>query len=800
MIDQSAFGPSMLSACRLPMFAYSHGWVAFACRWGHAAGAMVCGMAIAVGLPVASIAQDPFGASDPFAAPGDATASEPAQPGTAAAFGTSPVVPATAAPEKDADPVIRMLRALPPTTPKEFAETLDLMARIQRWDEVGRYLDLIQKLSWTPDQLAELSRAGGSSLWFELRDAGSSLSEPQQKFVGELSSLPGQLARDPQWLDRWIDALASKDLADSREAQLRLEQAGGTAIARLCARLLTGTGSVPGVRLVESLLEFQGEGIAALRAACVATDPIARARVYLALAQSSATDFGVELGSALESSAVSIESRVLLADALRLKYGKLPSTVAVHDYLVARFERQLADYQLVRSRDARLPVKIWRVGADGQSVQSVELMASDRSLEQLAQLAAHRAAYAAQTHGDLVDCATVLLQHSYQSRPGIAVTDPTALGLMGLPKEASGSDFWKQVLDRSQTWQMHGASIRASQAIGRELAGSPPGAGSFDFIAACVRDSRPVIRYVAVDALARANLVENYNGSAGALEAAIEMSRLGQGPMALVIGLSAELRQAADQQLLTIGASSISVNSTQAALQILDQPYPIEMIMIVDRVPRNSLLVLVERLRHSRRGGSLPIAILTDELESFEATELARYPGVVMSVLSRLPDHMPRIVAELEQHLDVRPLNSLERGAFSDTANSFLATIASDRQRYSFYPLVRWEKELRSVADTMPTGAWLMVLGGLGTSSSQEQLMLIAADQGVSDVTRNEAAVAFARSIEQFGLLLGRAATVKAYDVYNALGPNDPVTVSALGRVLDAIETKTGILQTVSSP
>lgn len=749
--------------------------------------AQFLGLAVVWFSPAMLLSQEPFGAGDPFASP------DPAADVTAASPAPALVPNASAAPiADDEDPLVRILRANPPKTTAEFAETLEWMVRIRRWDEVGRYLDQIQRAGWTRDQLADLSQAGGASLWSRLRGAASELSDAQRNFVREVAALPAQLARDPQWIDGWINQLAATTAGERREAQLRLLRAQRAAVARLSLHLLASHPRVSGVMLVEALLEFDADGIDALRAACIVHDADARTRALLAIAQSTSSEFGVEMGSGLYASDLSIDARAALSKALSQKYGKLPTSVSIYDFIVARFKRQLDDYQLARAQPARLPVSVWRIGPDGRSIVATETASPDRSLETLAQLASHRIRFDMRSHEDTIDCAAVLLQHAYQSQPGVVIADPAWQPLAELPEEATGRDFWKQVLDRSQNWQMHGAAIRASQAIGRELATSIPGASSFDFIAGCLRDSRPVIRYIAVDAIARADLRAPYNGSASALEVAVEMSRLREGPMVLVVGLTSDLRLAAEQQLAAIGAHSIAVNSTQAALQVLDQPYPIELIMIVDRVPRNSTLTLVDRLRHSRRGGSLPIAILTEDLLPIEHSELSRTPGIVFSVLSEQADQMPRVIQEMERRLDVRPLLGAERAAFAESATTLLAKIASDRPTYSFYALARWEKELVALADLLPTELWLTLLGGLGTVESQEQLLIIASDKSASADSRSGAANAFARSTNEFGLLLSRPAILKAYELYNSQGPNDPVTVSALGRVLDAIETRTG--------
>ena len=720
---------------------------------------------------------DPFatGGSDPFGAPADAPAAGMDAPAAAApAAGAANA----AANEEDVNPLVRMLRTNPPKTPAEYAETLEWMSRIGRWDEVTRYLSLLQKSNWNQNQLAELSIAGGSDLWFKLRDTTTELNDAQREFVRMVAGLPAKLSRDPQWLDSWILRLAAKTPGERREAVLRLMRGGRFAVERLCVHLMAGHPRVHGGLLVEALLDFQPDGVEALRAACMTHDVAARGRVFLAIAQSSASDFGVEMGSAIQDEALPDAGRQAINNALLKKHGQLPAPEAVRDFVASKFKTQLDQYQLVRTRPARVPVLVWRVGSDGRSVKAVEAPVPDHALESLAQLATHRLSCLGTTDQDLIGCATVLAQRAYQAN------QPPA-GWLAQPKDAA---FWKRVLEQSNHWQMHGAALLAVETIGQSLVASAPGDASFSVIADCLRDARPAMRYAAVDAIAKAKLTSAYNGSAAALETAIEMGRLVQGPTVLVIGLTSDLRLAAKQQLMAIGAEAIDVTSTAEALRVLNEPYPIEYIMVVDRLPRNSILTSVDRLRHSKRGGSLPVAILTDDMDALERSELGKMPGVVFTVLSELPEQMPRTIAELERRLDTRPLTGAQRQGYAETANQLLATISSDRQQYGFYELARWEKEISEVASHFPSATRLTLLGGMGTVASQQELMALVADPVIDAETRTQAADAFQRSVAHNGMLLNRAGILQAYEAYNRHGPTDPVTVTALGKVLDTIE------------
>jgi hypothetical protein len=55
---------------------------------------------------------------------------------------------------------------------------------------------------------------------------------------------------------------------------------------------------------------------------------------------------------------------------------------------------------------------------------------------------------------------------------------------------------------------------------------------------------------------------------------------------------------------------------------------------------------------------------------------------------------------------------------------------------------------------------------------------------------RQAAAVAFARSVRQHGLLLSRGEILEQYAIYNANEGRDANTHAVLGAILDAIEQK----------
>ncbi len=256
-------------------------------------------------------AQDPFEGDNPFGGMPTADAAD--------TFGASVATPAAArgaGPEMtadDPDPVVRMLRSHPPKTPIAMADGLTWTIRLKRWDEVGRLLDRMQSLNWSLEQRAQVTRRMGAAMVLRMRSGESTLSDAQKVFAAELYQAPAQIVRDPAWIDKAIDQLASLVPAERRAAQLRLHDASSSAIGRLVNRLLAGDTKVRPLQLASAASSFGADGNDALRAACLVADQASAARVILTLADLPKGEFGTELGAALMSRTLPAASQAALA-------------------------------------------------------------------------------------------------------------------------------------------------------------------------------------------------------------------------------------------------------------------------------------------------------------------------------------------------------------------------------------------------------------------------------------------------------------------------------------------------------
>lgn len=756
--------------------------------------------------------QDPFGGNDPFG--GGATTgtndpfgtggtSDPAsgfgafgQPGlggaTAVAGADSSVLPA----EEDPDPIVRMLRASPPNNAQEMADGLTWLARIQRWDEAKRLLDELAGKQWSLQQRAVLARAAGPTVWLRLRADEVGLSDAQRKTVTDVLTAPATLARDPAWLDQWIAKLGSSDPGERRLAQLRLQDGSTIAVQRLVTNLLDGNTKVPPVMLAGTALEFGQDGIDALRTACLVRDTARVTRVLDAIAQVPGNTLAAELGAGLTSRVLPPEAINALSATVAANFGNVPNDAKIDEYLKRKFEAELANYQTARTATTKLSTLVWRVSADGQNVQSVEAPADHRELERVSQLAALRLQTRMSGLQTAIDCGTVLLQRAYQVQPTLQQGEFESQLLANVGDQPwtqqpwVDQNYWENVFAKCEEWQMHGGALRAVQAMAEAV---DEGDTALNFLSDLLHDPRPMIRYTALETLAKINPQREYRGAEQAIKTALEMSHLTGGAGALVVGLQSELRQVAQQQIeMQTAARVMSVNSGRAALLALQENEPVEMIFVVDRVSDQSLFELLQRLRHTNKGYSLPIAVMTDELYSHERDWIRETPGVVGSVLSRNADHMKRIIDRMQASLDTQPMTPADRASFAQVAGEFLSSITANREQLAFYHVGDWREELASTAATLGGASQIQVLSGLGTRESQERLVKVASMTTFNQAERLAAASAFGTSVKSFGLRLNKDDVLHCYELYNQLGPRDEVAARTLAFVLDAIEAHAG--------
>ncbi|MCA9129398.1 MAG: hypothetical protein KDB22_20070 [Planctomycetales bacterium] len=741
-------------------------------------------------------AQNPF--DSPFGEPTSPTNSDPASGvfGGRGDEGTA-TPPATAVQdEPDADPMVRLLRARQPSTAEELVSAIKWMSRIDRYDEVGRWLDVLKQKNFSEDQLDQLSRLGGSALWMRLRAHASDMTEEQAQLVKEILMVPARLARDPNQIDQWIDQLVEKDVGKRHLTQLRLQDAGNNALKRLADRLLQGDERVSQVVLAETAVMFGDSGIDALRAGLFVLDPASAGRAVSALSQVSGNNFSLELAASLQSTTLTADTKQHLVEQLQLRFGRLPNEEQVQQHLANSLQSSLLLYQQSRTSSSGIMNVLWRPAAGGMTVEYIEAPAHICRLERLAQLAALDLQQPDSNTQRSDRNLAILLQRDFQATSGASASGAVQPFTPALSTSTATADSVFDTLQRAfykaGEMQMHGGAVAALERIAAETRLQPSRA-PLEFLGGLLTDPRQPIRYAALETIATIQPKEPFAAAETALNIALEMTRLTVGPNALVIGMHADRRQIAQHQIeMQTSGEVSSVHSARAAFIALQQLEPIELIVLVDRVADLSIYQLIQRLRNGRASHSLPIVVLTEELYAYERELIERTPGVIQSILSNNAEQMPRVLNAAFALLDSPPLSVAQRSKYSLTASQFLAEVANDRQRFAFYPIGDLRGQLINAKGSFSTAKRIQLLSGLGSMASQRALVDIAASGAFGESDRLAAAQAFGKSVRSFGMALSESDIASSYERYNQLGPTDPTAVKALGLILDVTEAQAG--------
>ncbi|HBE69314.1 MAG TPA: hypothetical protein DDW52_14295 [Planctomycetaceae bacterium] len=687
-------------------------------------------------------------------------------------------VAGTAPDEEELSPVIQMLRESPPESPAEMARALNWMHSLRKPRELDRLLSIVR--DWPPGQKTALSRAGGTAFWIRLRGRSEVLSEASQQLIGEILRAPAQQAKQPQWIDSWIAQLASDSPSKVLYAQQQLHDAGFAGISRLLVELSSGSSTVPGDRLRDAILSFGEQGTQALQLATTLPPSVSQP-VVSSIDPMRNIDLRTDWAVAAFGDRFDETFRNGLIE--NVPADRLPSTARVVSAVEQQLDQALLAYNQARTQVDPQTVDIWQISADGQTVEHAQ---APKDIQQL-RLLAHWARQTLKLNASeqrRIECLAILLQDAYQKPPS---ERPTALASAGEFAEWESVSV-AEVLAKATDMQLHGAALSALQLL---ASGKQASVATVDVLVKHLTDSRPAVRYTALEAITKIDPSAPFYGAETALVTATEMARLADGPTVLVIGLHAEMRQAVSSQLEHLfAARAITANSARAAAERLSANHPFELVVVADRVLDQSLYQLLQRLRNGKHSRSLPIAVMTDSLTAIEESLIENMPGASRGVLSRDEDQMRRVVQSLHEQLDTEPLDVVDRAIFARAATEFLVKVTSDRSKYYFYPVADIRDELAALNYSLDAKQSARLLSGLGTRDGQWELVKMAADSSQPQEQRISAAASFSTSADRHGIILPRDEVLRVYDLYNELGPRDRVAAQALGQILDVIESR----------
>jgi hypothetical protein len=310
-------------------------------------------------------------------------------------------------------------------------------------------------------------------------------------------------------------------------------------------------------------------------------------------------------------------------------------------------------------------------------------------------------------------------------------------------------------------------------------------------LADALRHPNRRLRVAAADAIMRIDPTQPYAGSSHLPETL--------GFLAATSGLRRALighPQPAEAQTLVGMLNNMGFDadtgftSRQTFLKAVNSP-DFEFLLISDGLDRPQVTALLQMLRTDRRTAALPVGILArverldtlkDQMMLDPLTEVfpLPYDDESMNFQAR------RLLALAGRHLV--PEN--ERLMHAAMALDHLATLATDREKYSMYNVLRQEEAVASalfVPELSSRAA--RVLGLIGSPSAQQTLVDFASRPTLPLDLRQPAVAAFDTAARLRGVLLTTDAIELQYRRYNETETAGPAVQQLLGAILDTIET-----------
>jgi CheY-like chemotaxis protein len=613
-------------------------------------------------LPVWGQAEDPFGTG---AAP---TVAEPLSPlaTTDSETGLTATTPRT----EDSSAVVQSLRASPPQTPVEYGRAILYLSRIERWEEIGGYLERLGQQQLDDAAADRIVRATGLDPWFLLAGKTKELKREQRAVADRIIAGATRAVRQEAVLQAAIDQLYHADLAMRKRGLLGIQGAGDDGLAGLLEFVASDRQPIP-VAVAEVIASLGQPGSEALKAGMTASDSLGRDRLLMTAAKIPGPDYIAELSAGLYSVATDSPAHAALVKALSPSGQALPSPAAVHRYLEDQMMQELRQYQAM-GRDSEVAVEqVWRWSDDGKRLQP-EL--DDRAgwhLEKAYRLAVFDVRTAPPTEHGLA--AAVLFERDGRRTPVVAV-DAKTMGkamqraeLLYAPEPLGA--VWKAAVDHRLYW----AQLRAVQAMQwlYPQATEADRARLVTHLRSALGSSVPAVRYQAAVALQAAAKGKPFAAGAGPeapgnyawQQVLREGGRLQGKPLAMIVGGDIERRDVLSKQLSELGIRATTLASAREALQYIQQPEPIEMIFVVDKVLEMSVSELVQRLRSHPRAAVLPLAILQAELSNQERALLETLAGPAISwgILSTKLESTSDLLQRMGRSQPLPRLDTLDR-------------------------------------------------------------------------------------------------------------------------------------------
>jgi HEAT repeat protein len=686
------------------------------------------------------------------------------------------------------DPAVQTILDAKPKTPPELMQAILSLLELDRVDIAKPLLQQLVNAKPDPAASADLIHRFGSATFLQLAN------DPRLKPDGLLLSqqvlrAAAAAARDPARLAAAVKQLGAPSPDAQRDALATLHDGGPYSAAPLLAALADPVQASIHPLARGALMMLGSEAIKPLSAAVADGDPARAVQAIDALAAIGNKESAIYL-LAPYFGAGNSQVREAAGEAIRQLLGSTPSRADAVELLARETRSSLAGQRVLRPDDGD-NVAIWNWGSP-QGFTVAGYPPARAAMFVALRLAGDWLVLEPDSH-EARRLYLVSLLESGVYRVGLDAPLPTGPG----SEYERAAKFGVDAINDSLAHALATGHTAAARAAARVLQGvgsasllTRDGAKPCPLVLALRSDERRV-RHAAAEAILSFTPTAPFAGSSYLTDAVAELAT-STGRRRAVIGFPTTPTA---QQLAGLAAASgyepATANDNFGVFAAATQSADTELVLISSRIGRPDAFDLIQQLRGDPRTAQLPIGVMA-ELDDFQlqTKRFAPEPNVFVVYRPENPAEMATAVAKavaLSGDHIIPPMLRLQEAA---VALDWLAEMAKAPPQV--FDVRRYESVIEhALYHPLLAPHAAAAMARLGTHSSQVALVDLASLPVQPLDVRQAAAVAFAESVQHFGLRLAPSEVIRQYDRYNQSAQLDKATQELLGRILDTIESPT---------
>jgi CheY-like chemotaxis protein len=242
-------------------------------------------------------------------------------------------------------------------------------------------------------------------------------------------------------------------------------------------------------------------------------------------------------------------------------------------------------------------------------------------------------------------------------------------------------------------------------------------------------------------------------------------------------------------RLASMGIEADAASRGASAVRLAQQSADLEMVLVDVDIDGPGIRDVLYALRNAPATGQVPIGLLaTSERLDTAQRIAAEHQRVVAFPRPQADAALVELIERLNLVSGRASVPPAERAAMAGQALDWLGQLLA--REHTLYDLQR-QAPVVEAALYLPemTERSVTALALLGTPASQRALVDFASHLSVPIAARQQAARAFAESVQRHGILLTEEEILRQYDRYNASESADAATQQVLSSLLDALES-----------